>query len=423
MLTVVPAFRDRSSWYYGLSAYWFATSAKWFILLFLILPGQVEQLVPGGEKSAAWGSVIAIGAAWASIGPSLFGYLSDRLLSRLGDRRAFISLGAGLTVIALMVLMRADSLAALTLGYLFLQVSDDIGTGPYSALIPELVPEDHRGRASGVMGMLNLAAQLAIGVYALIVRENPQVIYISLALVNVICALIVLGTLRGAVPVTPVAPTTGSISLRAFVQGWIKPWRNRDFFWVWFTRFLNAFGFYLVASYLQFYLGDIVRVFEIGPLKLSSPGQAVIVLVLVISVSGAIGAAVASRSADRIGRKPLVYASGYIMGATLIPFILIPRFEVIMPLAAVFGIGYGLYLSADWALVSDVLAGETQIAQSMGVWAMSVTAPQLIAGITGRLVDAGNAYRPGYGYLISFGVAAVSFVMSTVLVRQIRGSR
>lgn len=419
----MPAFRDRTSWYLGLSAYWFATSAKWFILLFLVLPGQVQALVPGGEKSAAWGSVIAVGAAWAAIGPSLFGYLSDRWFARLGSRRPFISLGAGLTVVALMVLMNADSLAALTLGYLFLQISDDVGTGPYSALIPELVPEDHRGRASGTMGMLNLAAQLTIGLYALAVKQDPKVIYISLALVNIICAAVVLWTLRGATPLPGQAPTVGKASVGAFVQGWIRPWRNRDFFWVWFTRFLNAFGFYLVAAYLPFYLSDVVRVFRVGPLSLSSSGQAMIVLVMTISISGAVGAAVASRYADRVGRKVLVLASGLIMGITLLPFLMIPRYDVIVPLAVVFGLGYGLYLSADWALVSDVLAGDGQLAQSMGVWSMSVTAPQLVAGITGQFVDAGNRVRPGMGYLVSFAVAAVAFVMSTVLIRQVRGSR
>src|SRR5688572_16478091 len=88
-----PLFRDHIGWYLGISAFWFATSLKWFIL-FLMLPAQVAEVVPGGQKNGAWGRVVAIGAAEAMIGPALFGYWSDRTRSRWGRRRPFIAIGA-----------------------------------------------------------------------------------------------------------------------------------------------------------------------------------------------------------------------------------------------------------------------------------------------------------------------------------------
>ena len=161
-------------WQFGLSAYWFATSMKWFILLNAILSSQVERLVPGGEKGRAWGMVVMVGALWAMVGPALFGYLSDRTRSRYGKWRPYLAIGSGLTVIALMTLANARQYWVIVVGYLLLQLSDDIGTGPYSSLIPALVPEHQRGRASGIMGLLALSAQVAGGVLAFFMRDNVE---------------------------------------------------------------------------------------------------------------------------------------------------------------------------------------------------------------------------------------------------------
>ena len=38
-------YRDTWLWNLGFSAYWFATSYKWYILLLVIIPGQVVDVV------------------------------------------------------------------------------------------------------------------------------------------------------------------------------------------------------------------------------------------------------------------------------------------------------------------------------------------------------------------------------------------
>jgi len=43
------AFQDRLSWYLAASAYWFATSFKWFLVLQL-MPVLVSRSVPPLEK-------------------------------------------------------------------------------------------------------------------------------------------------------------------------------------------------------------------------------------------------------------------------------------------------------------------------------------------------------------------------------------
>jgi MFS family permease len=426
-----PSLPDRSlAWQLGLSAYWFATSMKWFILLNAILPAQVELLVPGGEKGTAWGRVVMVGACWAMIGPGLFGYLSDRTRSRFGKWRPYLTIGSSLTVVALMTLANAQQYWVIILGYLLLQISDDIGTGPYSALIPALVPEHQRGRASGAMGLLQLLAQVAGGVMAFMLRGHIAAIYVTLAIVNVICALLTLSVVRDRLEPRS-TPGLG------FFTSWIEPWRNHDFRWVWFTRFLNGVGFYLVLNYMRYFLVDVVRDFHFFGLNLApidsnaadpqralqtAATNATFELALVVSVIGAVSSVLGGRLADRIGRKKVVIRAGGLMAAVMPPFILWPQFTVMLFLAAIFGVGYGAYQSADWALVSDVMPSKEDLAKDMGIWQASVATPQILSGAAGALVDYGNRSQPGSGYTYTFIFAAVVFVFGTVLIRKVRGS-
>jgi len=409
--SATPSFR-----FLGLSAFWYANSLKWFILFFLT-PSLVANIVPGGEKNTWWGLIVGAGAIEAMIGPALMGWLSDRTRSRFGSRRPYIAIGSAMTAIALMIYAQAGSVAAFFVAYLLIQISDDVGTGPYSSAIPELVPENLRGKASGAMGLLQLLGQVSAVGIGLALGGAFQ-IAVAMALVNVICACISIAEIarleRARPPVTDRA-----LPSRAALWQSLK---DSDFRWAWFTRFLNALGFYIILNYLTNYMTDVIREFRVGPVTLRDPFQAVIVLAAVLSLSGAVASIWAGRRADRIGRKRVIIQAGWIMFVTLVLFCVVRSYAALVPLAIVFGIGYGSYLCADWALVSDILPDRGSYARDMGVWQMSIAAPQVLSGAIGSLIDLGNRSGPGYGYTIAFALAAIAFLCGSILVTKIRGS-
>lgn len=415
--TRMPAYQDRLSWYLGAAAYWFIGSAKYFILLLTVLPGQVRDLTPEGTQNAQWGLVVTIGSTWAIFGPAIFGYLSDLV----GRRRPFIALGAGLTLVAFAVLGNASQLWMILVGYLLLQVSDDMGQGAYQAVIPEHVPEERRGRASGVMAFMELIAQITIALIAKALGD-VQMIYIALGVINVLCALWTLYTLRGTRKIKEVSAVRAPGSLASFFRGWLSPWRSRDFAWVWLTRFLSAVGFYCAQLYLRFYLEDRVGSFTFFGLNAGNADSGVIYLGLTISVFGGIGAIWSARVADRIGRKRVIYVSGTTMSLILVPYALIPNYQLFFLLSMLFGLAYGAYLGANWALVSDILPSRDSIAMDMGIWAATIPLGQAVAGSAGRLVDAFNRSSPGMGYSVVFLIGAAMFFGGTVFVRMVKGS-
>ena len=431
-------FRDTRWWYVGTSAYWFAVSLKWFIV-FLLQPYQIAEIVPGGEKNSAWGTVVSLGAAEAMIGPALFGYLSDRFGGRFGRRRPFIAIGAALTSLALLSLAGAKTLPMMVFAYLFLQISDDVATGPYASVVADYVPERFRGRASGVINMVQLLAQIGAVALALPLQNVP-LIYTVIAVLNIVFALVTLAVFReppaaaaGRAPAAgPDARKAGAAEpleqrARRALAGWIAPFRHADFRWAWITRFLGAFGFYLMLVYVSNYLAD--RVPDISLFGLSLGGErrdaiknGALVAALTIALSGAITAMQAGRLTDRVGRKRVIVGAGWLMFATLVPFAFIPNYSAIILLAIGFGVGYGAYLSATWALASDVLPNKDDAAKDMGIWQASVSSPQIVAGLVGILVDAGNRQRAGLGYTLSFLISAFAFLIGCLLVRRIKGS-
>lgn len=424
-----PLFQDTLGWYLGISAYWFATSFKWFILL-LLLPIQLGRFAPDGAENTTWGLVVSIGAVEAMIGPAVFGYLSDRCTSRFGRRRPFVAVGAALTALALLFLGQAHSLWMMVLGYLFLQISDDVGTGPYAAIVPDLVPEENRGRAGGVLSLLQLSAQIAAALVGIALARNLFLIYVVIAAINIVCAGIVWVTARerrADIPVRAPESRQGkapgfAAKLSRGIGEWFAPWREQDFRWVWFTRFLIALGWSIIVVYVANYLRFRVRDFTLPGLTLKDPLIASIVIALAISLSGAASAVVAGKLADRIGRKRIIVYAGWLMFATLVPFALIPVFSVIVLLALFFGIGYGAYISASWAMAADVLPSKEDSGKDMGIWQMSVVVPQFFTGLTGSLIDMGNRSRPGLGYTLAFLLSAGAFLAGSLLVRRVRGS-
>lgn len=398
-------------WLIGISSFWFATSFKWFLILVFLLPDHVAKIVPGGEKGAYWGAVFGIGAIWAVVGPALFGDLSDRT----GDRRPFVVGGSLLTILSLFVLFYANAIWMLTIGYLLLQISDDLATGPYSAVIPERVPEKSRGAASGIMGAAMSISQV-VAVIAVLATSGAKVsLYIAIGVLNISSALF---AARLLVP-TGVRQTQSTSVLKS----WAKPWKHADFRWVWLTRFLATLGFYLVIPYANFYIRDIVTNPILFGHRFNSPDSATAVLALVMALSGASGSVISGPLIDRIGRKTLAYIGSAIMAGGLFVLIVLPQMLLLSTIAIFIGLGYGIFQTANWAMVTDVLPEKEGLGRDMGIWQMSISSVQIFAGGAGFLLAQGNKVHIGLGYQILFVLAGIMVTLSGFVSRLVRGSR
>jgi len=108
----------------------------------------------------------------------------------------------------------------------------------------------------------------------------------------------------------------------------------------------------------------------------------------------------------------------------LIPFL--KTFQWFLLVALLFGIGYGTFLSIDYALTVDILPSTHQFGKDLGVYNLSITIPQIIAPIiSGLLLDNFNRVGlsqniPQLGYLIVYGLSILCFIFSALFIIPIK---
>jgi Na+/melibiose symporter-like transporter len=98
----------------------------------------------------------AVGLLIAMLVQPAIGLLSDRSTSRFGRRRPFIFVGVMLDLVLLVAIGLSGNYWELFAAVLFIQISSNISHGALQGLIPDLVPEDQRGQASGVKAIFEL---------------------------------------------------------------------------------------------------------------------------------------------------------------------------------------------------------------------------------------------------------------------------
>lgn len=180
---------------------------------------------------------------------------------------------------------------------------------------------------------------------------------------------------------------------------------------------------YAIQPFLLFYLKDVVQQFRIGPVVLPSADLALAALLVLLSLTAALTAITSGPYSDRVGKKPVIYFAGAVMGVAALGFALTQNFAVAALAALVFGLGYGAYVSVDWAMATSVLPDASKHARDMGVWHVALVFPQLFQGVFGQILDAGNRANPNGGYPVLFAVAVTFFVLGTVFISRVRGVR
>ena len=127
---------------------------------------------------------------------------------------------------------------------------------------------------------------------------------------------------------------------------------------------------------------------------------------------------------DRFGRKRMVYISGGFMAAVGLIFIVTQSLPIVLAAGAIFGIGYGAYISVDWALVADVLPSRELCTRYGRLEYLALAAAGHRAIIGGPLIDSfTHSGNPILGFQLLFAMSIAYCLIGTVTVRYIRGVR
>jgi MFS family permease len=402
----------------ALASWWFGSNFHWLPIGGILIQAQVRGLVPPGAEGTAIGAVVGAGGIFAVLVPPLVGFYSDHLTTRWGRRRPIMVVGVAGDLVGLMLMMTAHSVLQLAAGYLVIQLFANAAGAAYAGIIPDVVPDQEFGRASGYLSAMFTLGGLAgvLAAFALAAAHQLTLAYLAIAVVVVVTLLPVLWVARdeGRTPV----PAREAVSLAEEVKRFVRPLTQGDFAWVIFTRLMMTAAVSVVYYFLSPFFRSVVHV--------PNPDQFTAEWLLVVFIAAIPLGFLGGRLSDRAGRKPFVYASSAFQGGVALLFIVLYPTSVpfVIGLGVLFGLGYGLYYAVDWALACDTLPDRTASAKDMGLFHVAYTLPQTIFPlVAGFVLDFVNRNGGDQGYRVVFGCSIVFFALGTVFVSRIRSVR
>ncbi|MBM3143628.1 MAG: SLC45 family MFS transporter [Chloroflexi bacterium] len=392
---------------FAINAYWFGLSTMWNSLHVIILPAILLNFVPETRKNTSLGLLTFTGLMIAMIVQPISGSISDRWHSRWGRRRPLITLGTALDFIFLGLLGWSGGLAWIAIGYIGLQFTSNIAHGPAQGLLPDKIPPEKLGAASGVKNLFDMgglvAASLLMGNLL-----DPE------AARPLIPMLVVMGVLfvSAAITILGVREEPGLANHPEPIPVIRILADNPRYAQTIASRFAFLIGIYAVQSFAQYFIRDVIV--TSNPVKLTGDLMAAIALPLIaFAVAGGwIG--------DRVGhRRVLLIASA--MGVLGNLAMMTARTSThVLIYGSFLGLGIGLFLTSNWALLSR-MASVGQAGAYLGLTNLATAGSAAVGRLLGPGIDWLNNLDPGAynGYTAMFAFGAFCILLSAFLLARV----
>lgn len=422
-----------------LSIFWFSLNIQNAALFPIVIPLQILLFVPPGQVGNAQqalllGWISAVGAVVSLIMPPLFGMLSDNTRGSWGRRRPYIAAGAVLLVLSALLLAVAGRIVIFVLALMINQFGSNAANASYQALLPDLVPREQRGEASGYMGLMTILgsigslvlAALLLGQVSLtstgsdVIRHGATLFYVLTGIALLVGALItVIGVHEIPLMQTATKPTQKQESKvlrfrRWFVSNWIDPWREYNFRLIFFTRFAVMMGLTLFMTFIEYYFANVAHVTNFV--------QATAVVALLALFGAICSAFLLGIYSDRVRRAPIVCVSTILMATASFAFVIAPGSFPLWILGILFGVGYGAYTSVDWALAVDAMPQLSTVGKDFALWGSSTNLSSILAPALGSIIIYLVSFyaATALGYRLVFAVATLFLIYGAIFVLKIR---
>jgi MFS family permease len=391
----------------AISALWFGMNFFWSVILPLWLPERVTDFAGDAQKGTYLFYITSMGAFVSTLIQLVIGPISDRSPFRWGRRRPYIFWGTILTIPCFLLFTGASTFGMFLIGFVLIQIILNIATGPYQAIMPDLVPRHKHGLASAYMGFALILGQGCAFVLAgFLVRTQ---VWLLASIMTVILVGTMLWTVLGTLE-KPLAGKWQRVTLKDILDIRLKG--NADFGWLIVSRFFINLGFYTATFFLYFYMRDSIGLGE-NALRSTS------ILLLTATWAGLLGNWPAGLAADRYSKKKVLYFTCTILGVAVLWFLFVESVMWVYAVGVLFGIGWGAFAAVDWALAVN-LVPVREAGRYMAIWHLAWTLPQVIAPAVGPLGDKINRiYGHGLGWRVALGFILIYLIIGVAAVSRI----
>ena len=342
------------------------------------------------------------------------GSISDYTVSRWGRRKPYIVIGSALDVVFLVGIATSNSVLMLGAFAALLSVSTNIARGPFQGYVPDLVPEQQVGLASAMVGLMQILGNVTgfVLVTAAVLAGQIEVAIFAVALVELITmAAVVLRVGDGQPPKPRNGKSWGTIAREVWGTDVLK---ERSYVWLLASRFFFLMGGAVLVNLILTYLK---QTHHLGEDAANSTNLVMLVTIVIANVIAIIPSA---RISDRIGRKPVIYASCAIGFVGIVLAALAPAVPLAIVGGALFGASAGTFLAVDWALMTDIIP-KASSGRYMGLSNVATTSSTVIAVATaGLLLDAINInFGLGLGPRAAYLLGGAYYVIAALTLRPV----
>ncbi|WP_331769595.1 MFS transporter (plasmid) [Embleya sp. NBC_00888] len=337
-----------------------------------LMPEQIARIDPEGKVgSYAWVSMM--GAISGIVIAPLAGALCDRTTGRFGRRRPWMIAGSLVCMAALVCTGVQTTVVGVALGTLVLSAGFMIIGAGLAPVVPDRVPVGQRGVVLG-WATVPQAGGLIVGglLIGLVAGFSAQ--YVLMAAFPLLIVLFAVVSKDPPLPDSHREP----FSLRGFLDGYrISPRRHPDFVWAMGSRFVMGLGYGLGTLYMPYFLDDVLHYEQLFPGRSTEDG---LLIVIGVNCLATISTVVLSGwLSDRLGRRRmLVFLGGVTMAVAAIPLALSPTWTMTLVAAVILGLGYGVYLAVDTALVTEVLPTSANRGKDMALANLMTSLPYVL---------------------------------------------
>ncbi len=342
------------------------------------------------------------------------GSISDYTVSRWGRRKPYIVVGSLLDLVFLAGIATANNVLILGAFAALLAFSTNIARGPFQGYVPDLIPEKQVGLASAMVGLMQILGNVT-GFLAVTVAVALGRIELAIAAVAIVELVTMVAVVARVGEGQPPRQRNGKSWTAIAGETWgTDVLQERSYVWLLASRFFFLMGGAMLVNLIITYLKQTHGLDEIGANNTN------FVLLIVIVVANVLAIVPSARLSDRIGRKPVIYASCVIGFIGVAMAALAPSIPFAIVGAALFGASAGTFLAVDWALMTDIIP-KASAGRFMGLSNVATTSSTVIAVATGGLLlDAVNITMGlGMGPRAAYLLGAAYYVIAAITLRPV----